>query len=122
MDRRTMLRLLFGTALAAIPVLTVEAQHEEEKKKASEAPKERGRKSAPRKKGREQKNGRGSAPQALQGDRISPDAAADAARRATGGKVLGVRSSGDDYSIRVLTPSGRLRSVRVDARSGRVLD
>lgn len=65
---------------------------------------------------------------AQSGDReglISPDRAAAAARRATGGRVLRVelRDNGRPwYRVKVLVDGERVRSVRVDARSGRVHD
>ncbi len=49
------------------------------------------------------------------------DAAAAAARRATGGRVLGVerrRGNGDEYRVRVLTPDGTVRTLEIDGRSG----
>ena len=56
---------------------------------------------------------------------LSSDQAASAVRSATGGKVLGVRGgkrNGGSYSVRVLLPDGRVRNLRVDARTGRVSD
>lgn len=56
---------------------------------------------------------------------ISPDRAAAAARQATGGRVLRVDLHGGGrpwYRVKVLVDGERVRSVRVDARSGRVLD
>ena len=47
------------------------------------------------------------------------DQAAAAARRATGGRVLDVRPADGSYRVRVLTPNGTVRSLRVD-RQGRV--
>lgn len=50
------------------------------------------------------------------------DAAAAAARRATGGRVLGVerrRGNGDEYRVRVLTPDGTVRTLKYDGRSHR---
>jgi hypothetical protein len=47
------------------------------------------------------------------------DAAAAAARRATGGRVLDVRPGNGSYRVRVLTPEGVVRSLEVD-RQGRV--
>ena len=46
------------------------------------------------------------------------DRAANAAREATGGRVLGVQ--GD--RVRVLQPDGRVRSLQVDPKSGMVRD
>lgn len=55
---------------------------------------------------------------------IGPDAAAAAARNATGGQVLGVQSSGRGgkpvYRVKVLEKDGRVRVLRVDGRTGRV--
>ncbi len=49
------------------------------------------------------------------------NAAAAAARRATGGRVLGVerrRDNGEEYRVRVLTPDGTVRTLEIDGRSG----
>ena len=57
--------------------------------------------------------------------RISRDQAAAAARKATGGLVLKVKLEGKNkaiYRVRVLLEGERVRTVRVDARTGRVLD
>ncbi len=43
--------------------------------------------------------------------------AAAAAQRATGGTVLSVKRAGSDYRVRVLTPAGRVTTVRVDAKN-----
>ncbi len=57
------------------------------------------------------------------GGRISRDQAAAAARKATGGLVLKVKLEGKEiYRVRVLLEGERVRTVRVDARTGRVLD
>lgn len=59
------------------------------------------------------------------GARISRDQAAAAARKATGGLVLKVELDGKNkaiYRVRVLLEGERVRTVRVDARTGRVLD
>jgi hypothetical protein len=56
---------------------------------------------------------------------IDPAQAAAAVRRATGARVLGVQRDGapdNGYRVRVLTPDGTVRSIRVDRRSGRILD
>lgn len=56
---------------------------------------------------------------------VGADSAAAAVRRSTGGRVLSVDLSPNGrptYRVKVLLPGGRVRSVRVDARSGRVLD
>jgi hypothetical protein len=64
----------------------------------------------------ERETNRGSGPQTL-----TPDAAAAAVQRATGGQVLGIQSNGS-YRVKVLLQDGRVRVLRVDARSGQVLD
>lgn len=55
-----------------------------------------------------------------------PDRAANAAREATGGRVLGVEGENRDgrpgYRVRVLQPDGRVRSLHYDADSGAVRD
>ena len=54
---------------------------------------------------------------------VSRGMAADIARQATGGRVLGVQegnANGGDYHVRVLTPDGTVRTLRIDRRSGRV--
>jgi uncharacterized membrane protein YkoI len=55
-----------------------------------------------------------------------PDRAANAAREATGGRVLGVegenRNGRPGYRVRVLQPDGRVRSLHYDADSGAVRD
>lgn len=50
------------------------------------------------------------------------DQAAAAVREATGGRVLGVREAGSEYHVKVLLPGGRVRVVRVDAKSGQILE
>ena len=56
------------------------------------------------------------------------DRAANAAREATGGRVLGVQGGthpdgqNGDYRVRVLQPDGRVRSLQVDPKSGAVRD
>ena len=55
-----------------------------------------------------------------------PDRAANAAREATGGRVLGVQSGNQDgqngYRVRILQPDGRVRSLHFDPHSGAVRD
>ena len=55
-----------------------------------------------------------------------PDRAANAARNATGGRVLGVQGGNQDgqngYRVRILQPDGRVRSLHFDPRSGAVRD
>jgi len=58
---------------------------------------------------------------AASGTGADPDRAAAAARRATGGTVLGVKRAGDQFRVRILTPAGRVTTVRVDAKSGKVI-
>jgi hypothetical protein len=56
---------------------------------------------------------------------VSRDRAASIARSATGGRVLSLSLRGNGrpwYRVKVLTPSGRVRSVAVDARTGAVGD
>ncbi len=59
---------------------------------------------------------------AQRGGDIGEDAAAEQARRATGGRVLSVRKGNRSYRVKVLLPGGRVRTVAVDSRSGRLLD
>jgi hypothetical protein len=59
------------------------------------------------------------------GPGISENAAAAAAARATGGRVLSVRRDSGNagqpgYTVKVLMPDGRVRNVRVDGASGAV--
>ncbi|MDS4022750.1 MAG: hypothetical protein RKR03_19910 [Candidatus Competibacter sp.] len=55
-----------------------------------------------------------------------PDRAANAAREATGGRVLGVQGADRDgqpgYRVRILQPDGRVRSLHFDPASGRMRD
>ena len=55
-----------------------------------------------------------------------PDRAANAAREATGGRVLGVQGGNQDgqngYRVRILQPDGRVRSLHFDPNSGAVRD
>ncbi|HCK82563.1 MAG TPA: hypothetical protein PK880_00910 [Candidatus Competibacter sp.] len=55
-----------------------------------------------------------------------PDRAANAAREATGGRVLGVQGSDRDgrpgYRVRILQPDGRVRNFHYDPDSGRMRD
>ena len=52
--------------------------------------------------------------------------AANAAREATGGRVLGVQRADQDghrgYRVRILQPDGRVRSLHFDPDSGAVRD
>jgi hypothetical protein len=52
------------------------------------------------------------------GGATSAAQAAEQVRRQTGGKVLSVREKGGGYEVKVLTPSGEVRSVFIPA-SGR---
>jgi uncharacterized membrane protein YkoI len=68
----------------------------------------------------------GGAPAMLaQAGDIGPAAAAAAARRATGGTVLGVQGGQSGgrviYRVKVLLPGGRVRTLSVDGASGQVL-
>ncbi len=55
-----------------------------------------------------------------------PDRAANAAREATGGRVLGVQGADQNgqrgYRVRILEPGGRVRSLHFDPESGVVRD
>lgn len=55
-----------------------------------------------------------------------PDRAANAAREATGGRVLGVQGADQDgqrgYRVRILEPGGRVRSLHFDPESGAMRD
>lgn len=55
-----------------------------------------------------------------------PDRAANAARKATGGRVLGIQGADQDgqrgYRVRILEPGGRVRSLHFDPDSGAVRD
>jgi uncharacterized membrane protein YkoI len=55
-----------------------------------------------------------------------PDRAANAAREATGGRVLGVQGGNQNdqngYRVRILQPDGRVRNLHYDPRSGAVRD
>jgi uncharacterized membrane protein YkoI len=58
------------------------------------------------------------APHSAQERRISLSQAVDRVQRATGGRVLDARDSGDGYRIKVLTRRGEVIVVYVDARTG----
>ena len=55
-----------------------------------------------------------------------PDRAANAAREATGGRVLGVQGAEQNgqpgYRVRILQPDGRVRSLHFDPASGKMRD
>ena len=71
---------------------------------------------------RQQRDERGPPPRQF----ADPDRAANAARQATGGRVLGVQGSERDgrpgYRVRILQPDGRVRSLHYDAASGTMRD
>ena len=49
---------------------------------------------------------------------VSRDQAAAAAQQATGGRVLSVEQAGSSWRVKIVTPSGEVRVIVVDA-SGR---
>ncbi|MCC6135787.1 MAG: PepSY domain-containing protein [Gammaproteobacteria bacterium] len=55
-----------------------------------------------------------------------PDRAANAAREATGGRVLGVQGADQNgqpgYRVRILEQNGRVRSLHFDPASGKMRD
>lgn len=51
-----------------------------------------------------------------QGGGMSAGQAAETVRRETGGRVLSVDENGGGYRVKVLTPSGDVRSVKVPRR------
>jgi len=57
---------------------------------------------------------------------IGPDAAAAKVRKATGGRVLGVRRGkgrgSPIYRVKVLLPGGRVRTIGVHGQTGKILD
>ncbi|MGF1614825.1 MAG: PepSY domain-containing protein [Gammaproteobacteria bacterium] len=57
---------------------------------------------------------------------VDGDTAAALVRSATGGRVLGIRSSTSSgrnvYQVKVLVEGGHVRIVRVDAQTGQLLD
>ncbi len=60
---------------------------------------------------------------AKRGEDIGRDGAAERVRRATGGRVLSVgKGKRGTYRVKVLLPGGRVRTVPVDGRTGRLLD
>ena len=60
-----------------------------------------------------------------QAEQISRDQAVDIVRSRYGGKVLGASKSSQGgrpvYSVKILTDDGRVRTIRVDGVSGRIL-
>ena len=55
-----------------------------------------------------------------QSDGISRERAASIAADATGGRVLSASRKGNTYLVKVLLDGERIRTVRVDARTGKV--
>jgi len=51
---------------------------------------------------------------------VSMGDAIDRVRKSTGGRVLGAQDAGGHYRIKVLTPDGEVRVMRVDARTGSI--
>ena len=51
---------------------------------------------------------------------ISRDRAAEIARNATGGRVLSVELRGGTYRVKMLLDGERVRTVRIDARTGKL--
>ena len=53
---------------------------------------------------------------------VGPDQAARAAGRASGGRVLGIGGEAPEYRVKVITEGGRIRVLRIDARTGEVVE
>jgi hypothetical protein len=51
---------------------------------------------------------------------VDQDRAASIARRATGGRVLGVKPDSGSQRVKILSRDGRVRVLRVDPRTGTV--
>ncbi|MDP6435951.1 MAG: hypothetical protein QF790_07795 [Gammaproteobacteria bacterium] len=51
---------------------------------------------------------------------ISRDKAASIAKNATGGRVLSVERKGRQYRVKVLLKGERVRTLRIDARTGKL--
>ena len=51
---------------------------------------------------------------------VSMGDAIDRVRKSTGGRVLDAQDAGGHYRIKVLTPDGEVRVMRVDARTGSI--
>jgi hypothetical protein len=64
----------------------------------------------------------GQAPPHEQRDDIGPGRAASLASRATGSRVMGVTGGTPEYRVKVLEDGRRVRTVRIDARTGKVLE
>jgi hypothetical protein len=58
------------------------------------------------------------APRSVAERRVSLQQAVERVQRATGGRVLDAKDQGDHYRIKVLTRSGEVRIVIVDATTG----
>jgi len=58
------------------------------------------------------------APRSANERRVSLEQAVERVQRATGGRVLDARESGEGYRVKVLTRRGEVRTVYVDARTG----
>ncbi|MGH8566574.1 MAG: PepSY domain-containing protein [Gammaproteobacteria bacterium] len=59
-------------------------------------------------------------PDGVQGAPSDRDRAASIARRATGGRVLGVRPGSGSQRVKILSRDGRVRVLEVDPRTGAV--
>jgi uncharacterized membrane protein YkoI len=59
---------------------------------------------------------KGGKPDHKQSQGRSPAQAAEIARKRTGGRVLSVKSGKDGYRVKVLTPGGEVRYVKVPGR------
>ncbi|MGQ0592809.1 MAG: PepSY domain-containing protein [Gammaproteobacteria bacterium] len=59
-------------------------------------------------------------PPGVQGAPSDRDRAASIARRATGGRVLGVRPDSGSQRVKILSRDGRVRVLKVDPRTGAV--
>jgi len=64
----------------------------------------------------------GSAPHTAAERRVSLAQAVATVQRATGGKVLDAKDLGGHYRVKVLTRSGEVRVVHVDAQTGAMRD
>lgn len=51
---------------------------------------------------------------------VSMGEAIDRVRKSTGGRVLDAQDAGGHYRIKVLTPDGEVRVMRIDARTGSI--
>ena len=64
----------------------------------------------------------GRPPARQQSGDVGPDQAARAAGRASGGRVLGIGGEAPEYRVKVITEGGRVRVLRIDARTGEVVE